>query len=211
MFDDEKMLAKLSGPVLWSAAICTRPDTFVRPQIAASRLLWDIPVALHQAGISLHGMNLRCFPVRGNYDPDATSSEELQNDDHREALAQLDSFYIALTDERHSYWVGSFTPEECRIPDLITSREVHLFDYIAHRILSIPSMSHFELSLPESTGTGDLASVVAFYSDYNGECASEALKELKTVWLKDVYVSMDGPENAFTCLLNHLRTLSERK
>lgn len=94
-------------------------------------------------------------------------------------------------------------PYEDSIPDLVSSCEGHLFDYIARRLAKSRCLNDFKLGLPKSRQTPNYI----YYSDVNGVRAPDALKEIKATYLQDVAVLFWADEYIAEQLLQYLQQL----
>lgn len=99
MFDDDKMLEMLSDPVPWSNAVPEATSAFAPAHAIASKLIWDIPTALYGAGIRLHGLHIRGFPLPGNYDSSRAGDVSPSDADCDNALTRLKSFYTSTQEK----------------------------------------------------------------------------------------------------------------
>ncbi|KAK6068759.1 hypothetical protein SCUP234_11022 [Seiridium cupressi] len=61
------------------------------PQLTAAKILSDLPIACHKAGVPLHDIKIRCFPTRNNYSMVAPESW----DDLRSACQKVEEFEFA--------------------------------------------------------------------------------------------------------------------
>lgn len=135
----------LSSPVPWSAAVSDGNNRVIHPHIAiaASRLLSDVPSRLHEAGIVLRGLGLRCFPIMANH-PFHTPAVELFNRSADIGLSRLESFYF----KPYGATRESFT-RHLIYQNLLTHAEIHTHSYIT-RCIESPRLRNLGIIFPST-------------------------------------------------------------
>lgn len=72
MLDDDAILKMVAEPVPWSFYVNPVDDDFddmgYRPQNTVTKLLWDIPIALHRQGVSLRSLSITAFPCAAGFE-----------------------------------------------------------------------------------------------------------------------------------------------
>lgn len=153
MLDDNEILEILAEPLSWAFYVRRRDgnSTHYRyhPQNTVASLLWDIPVALHRAGISVGSFYVSCFPSADGLRLGSAENGFLRGKDaeFRGFMSSLKSFYFGYYDYDDL--------EACIGPDLTDDEKNEVSDFlgacISSRDLRIMNLQLLNL---ESAGNG---------------------------------------------------------
>lgn len=98
LLDADKIIDNLAEPMRWATAcgIDAGPDV-IFATIKAAALLWDVPIALHRAGVRFRKLNIQCFPGDRKFELESAANGFLKGTEveFRNAFSSLDSFHFS--------------------------------------------------------------------------------------------------------------------
>ncbi|KFA50464.1 hypothetical protein S40293_07887 [Stachybotrys chartarum IBT 40293] len=196
--DREHLLKHLVRPSQWEEM----EDLAVNQGavLAPVGILSALPIALHEAGVALRKLTIRCFPLRSNFallSPDCSSlADSAHWDTFRSACANLKSFYFFPS---HNYWSSRQRVRD----EHISGAAKACIDAYLNAAISSPRLEELHINMsPLGFNEGSRGSYHGWYT------ATPLFEKVRWPRMKELHVSYMKSDEA--TLLSMLENLGPR-